>query len=188
MDTLQPTEEERTKLGALYEALTAAGAAPLTQADTDDGGIASRDGGAAAAPPLLDVVTFPATGRGVRVTRTVKAREVLARVPLALAWTARAARAHPTLSRAFAKCQCDPPLADDDVLAIHLMWARANRDACTPLQRAHLAFLPMVGKGPSALDLTVFWTERELASLAGSRARDVARALKAQPVAVSRNT
>lgn len=118
----------------------------------------------------VEITNYEYEGRGVRATGDIKKGNPLYACPVKLLVSLRAAKAEPTLGPV---CE-QVPLRDDDVLALFLLIER-RKGAASP-HAEHIASLP------TAYDQTVFWTDEELAEIAGSNVFGTTAQLKLQIV------
>jgi hypothetical protein len=119
--------------------------------------------------PAAEVAHYEYQGRGLRVSAPITKGNPLISVPLPMLFSAKAAKADPALAAIIAAC---PTLRDDDLLALSLLHERSLGAASARAQ--HIASLP------TDYDLTIFWTEEELAELVGSNVKSITEQLHAQ--------
>ena len=116
----------------------------------------------------LEVAQYEYEGRGLRATADIKKGNPLLCCPLRLVFSARAARAEPTLGPVFEQLS----LRDDDMLALYLLSER--RKGAASAHAAHIASLP------TSYDQTIFWSEDEMAEIAGSNVFTLTQQLREQ--------
>ncbi len=130
---------------------------------------------------------FADTGRGLRATGAIAAGEVLVKLPRRALISAESILdergrvcGSKACRRALQTARSQGVLDDSDVVAIFLMWARANCEQQSAELRAYLDTLPCVEQGPAPLHSTLFWTDAELEWLSGTDCGAQARAVKQQ--------
>src|SRR5689334_10155241 len=98
----------------------------------------------------VDLHDFESTGRGLRALRPFKKGDTVLVIPESLLWTLAAAHADPTYSKAISTL--NPPLSDDDTLALYILFVKCSPSADS-LRRAHVELLP------KEYDATLFFSE-----------------------------
>ena len=116
----------------------------------------------------VEIATYEYEGRGVRATAAIKKGNPLFACPVKLLISLKAAKADELLGPV---CE-QVALRDDDILALFLLVER-RKGAASP-HAEHIASLP------TAYDQTVFWSDEELAEIAGSNVFGTTAQLKVQ--------
>lgn len=117
----------------------------------------------------LELSDFPVTGRGLKALRRFAKGETILTIPSSVLWTVEGAYGDALLGPALRSVQ--PPLSDEDVLAIYLLFVR-SRESGYEGPKSHLAAIP------TTYSSSIFFSETDLEVCLGTSLYNVTRHLE----------